>query len=105
MNLTNTLKPKECYNSLLARKVIEELQKRNVEGFYYETKEEARKKALELIPKEGLVSCGGSATLHQIGLKAALKNEGYNFLDPDDAQGAAAKDKVAHQALSSGRKM
>jgi hypothetical protein len=33
--------PNECYNALLAEKVIEELKKRNVEGFYFEAKEAA----------------------------------------------------------------
>lgn len=62
--------------------------------------EEALKKVLEMIPKESLVSCGGSATLREIGLWAAFKNGGYNFLDPDDAHGGPAKDQVARQALS-----
>ena len=93
------MKPKECYNALLAQKLMEELTKRNMEGFYCETKEDALKKVLEMIPKDSIVSCGGSATLHEIGMLAALKNEGYNFLDPHDAPGAQAKDKVAHQAL------
>jgi len=93
--------PKQIYNALLAQKLIEELKKRNIEGFYFETKEDALKKVLEMIPKDKIVSCGGSATLHEIGLHVALKNEGYNFLNLDDAQGSKAKDKVAHQALSS----
>ena len=42
---------------------------------------------------------GGSATLKEIGLPAALKNGGYNFLDPNEPQGSKAKDQVAHQAL------
>jgi hypothetical protein len=90
---------RQCYNALLAEKLMVELKKRNMEGFYCETKEDALKKVLEMIPKDSLTSCGGSATLHEIGLHAALKNEGYNFLDPDGAQGSKAKDKVAHQAL------
>lgn len=93
------MKPKECYNALLAQKLIIELAKRNMEGFYCETKEDALKKILELIPKGSTVSCGGSATLHEMGLQASLKDKGYNFWDPDDAQGGLAKDKVAHQAL------
>ena len=38
-------------NQLLAEKVIKGLQARNSEGYYAETKEEALKLALELIPK------------------------------------------------------
>ncbi len=94
------MKPKECFNALLAQKLIEEFEKRNMEGFYCATKEEALKKVLELIPQGSLVSCGGSATLHEMGLQVALKQGGYNLLDPDDAQGGKAKEKVAHQALS-----
>ena len=47
----DTTEPRKCYNSLLAQKLIEELKKRNMEGFYCETKEDALKKVLEMIPK------------------------------------------------------
>ena len=91
--------PKQYYNALLARKLLEEFAKRNIEGHYFPTKEEALKKTLELIPKGSTVSCGGSATLRELGLRAALKSGGYDFWDPDDAQGAAAKEEVARRAL------
>ncbi|MGE5605085.1 MAG: lactate utilization protein [Bacteroidota bacterium] len=94
------MEPTKCYNSLLAQKLIKELEDRNMEAHYCETKEAALKQVLEMIPKDSLVSWGGSATLHQIGLLAALKNEGYNILDPNEPQGATAKDQIAHQALS-----
>lgn len=94
------MKPIEIYHDLLAKKVIEELVKRNMEGFFCKTKADALSKVLELIPEGSMVSCGGSATLHEIGLQAALKQAGYNFLDPNGVQGAAAKDELAHQALA-----
>lgn len=96
----DTLKPKACYQALLAQKLIEEFGRRQIDGFYCETKEAAVKKVLEMIPKESMVSCGGSATLREMGLRTALKSRGYNFLDPDDAQSGLAKEKIAHQALS-----
>ena len=37
-------------NKLLAEKVIKGLESRNMEGFYAETREDALKTALELIP-------------------------------------------------------
>ena len=43
-------------NRLLADRVIRGLQSRNMEGFYAETKEEALKKALELIPEGSSIS-------------------------------------------------
>jgi len=88
------------YNFLLAQKLIAEFEKRNLDGYYCETKQDALKKTLELMPKDAVISCGGSATLYEIGLREALRNEGYNFLDPNSASGAAEKDKIAHQALS-----
>lgn len=94
------MKPKEIYDTLLSQKLIQELEKRNMEGYYCETKEAALQKVLEIIPKDSVVSCGGSATLHEMGLQDSLKNQGYNFLDPNGVQGAAAKDDIAHQALS-----
>lgn len=99
MNI-DTIKPKECYNALVAQKLIEEFEKRNIVGFYFKTKEEALKKVLEMIPKDSMVSWGGSVTLHEIGLKVALKNGGYNFLDPAEPSGGKEKEKAARQALS-----
>lgn len=94
------MRPQEYYNSLLAAKVIEQLHKRNMECYYYKTKEEAVKIVLEMIPKDSMVSCGSSVTLDEIGLRAALRNEGYNFLDPREAEGGKGKEEAAHQALS-----
>jgi hypothetical protein len=56
--------PKQSYNALLAQKVIKEFKNRNIQGFYFETKEEALKKALEIVPRNSLVSWGGSSTLN-----------------------------------------
>jgi L-lactate utilization protein LutB len=92
--------PKQSYNALLAQKVIKEFEHRNIQGFYFETSEEAMKKVFEMIPKESVVSWGGSATLKEIGLLDSLKNGGYNILDPNASQSVAEKDKIAHQALN-----
>jgi hypothetical protein len=92
-------KPIEQYNDLLAKKLIKEFEKRNIEGFYCKTKEEALKKVLDMIPKDNFVSCGGSLTLQEIGLKAALKNGGYNFVDPAEPQGGKEKENAARNAL------
>jgi len=94
--------PLQTYNALLAQKVIKEFADRNIPGFYFETKEEALKKVLEIIPKNSLVSWGGSVTLNEIGLLNHLKNGEYNILDPSDrTKGGAELDKIAHQALNS----
>ena len=48
--------PVQKYNRLLAERTIEGLRKRNMDGFYAETKEEAIKLALSLIPEKSTVS-------------------------------------------------
>jgi L-lactate utilization protein LutB len=87
--------PKQILNALLAQKVIKEFNNRNIQGFYYETKEEALKKVLEIVPKNSLISQVGSITLHEIGLLDALKNGEYNVLDASDrSKGGAEMDRI-----------
>jgi len=87
------------YNSLLARKLISEFEKRGIEGFYCETKIDARNRILGLIPENAIVAYGGSATLNEIGIREAIKNGNYSVLDPNAVSGAADMDEIAHQAL------
>ena len=56
-------------NRLLGETIIKGLESRNMEGYYVESKEEALKKALELIPEGSSVSWGGSMSIAEIGLK------------------------------------
>ena len=68
-------------NRKLAATVIEGLKSRNMTGYYAENKEEALKKALELIPEGSSVTMGGAMSAHEIGLVDALKSGNYNFID------------------------
>ncbi|SDH41356.1 Uncharacterised ACR, YkgG family COG1556 [Pseudobutyrivibrio sp. 49] len=77
-------------NELLAQKVIKGLESRNMSGYYASNKEEALKKALELIPEGSSISMGGAMSAHEIGLVEALKEGEYHFIDRD-----AATDKRA----------
>ena len=77
-------------NELLAQKVIKGLESRNMTGYYAANKEEALKKALELIPEGGSIAMGGAMSAHEIGLVDAVKNGNYKFIDRD-----AAEDKRA----------
>lgn len=91
--------PLQGYNKLLAEKTIEGLEKRNMQGFYAETKEEAVKLALSLIPEKSIVSWGGSATLSETGLLNELKNGNYKCLDRNDVETREEKEEIAHKAL------
>ena len=57
------------------------LESRNMSAYYAENKEEALKKALELIPEGSSVTMGGGASIVEIGLDKALKEGNYNFID------------------------
>lgn len=92
--------PVQSYNKLLAEKTIEGLEKRNMQGFYAETKEDAVKLALSLIPEKSVVSWGGSATLSETGLLNELKNGNYKCLDRDDVETREEKEEIAHKALN-----
>ena len=64
-------------NRKLAEKVIRGLESRNMEGHYAETKEEALKIALALIPAGSSVGWGGSVSIADIGLKDAVCSGDY----------------------------
>ena len=68
-------------NELLAQKVIKGLESRNMSGYYAADKEQALKKALELIPEGSSVTMGGCMSAHEIGLVDAVKGGNYNFID------------------------
>ena len=73
-------------NDLLAQKVIKGLQSRNMTCYYVQTKEEALKLALSLIPEGSTVTMGGGMSVHEIGLVDALKNGNYNYIDREAAE-------------------
>ena len=77
-------------NDLLAERVINGLQSRNMTGYYARTKEEALRTALKLIPEGSSISMGGAMSVHEIGLSEAVKTDKYNFIDRD-----ATEDKRA----------
>ncbi len=71
----------EKRNVCLAQTVIKGLESRNMSGYYAADKEEAVKKALELIPKGSSIAMGGCMSAHEIGLIKALEEGDYNYLD------------------------
>ena len=65
----------------LAEKVIKGLSSRNMQGYYAESRDEALKLALTLIPQGSVVTMGGSKSVREIGLVDALKAGEYTFID------------------------
>ena len=85
-------------NELLAQKVIKGLASRNMTGYYAATKEEAVKKALELIPEGSSVTMGGAMSAHEIGLVDVLNEGNYNFIDRDQYEDKRAAMLAAYDA-------
>ncbi len=85
-------------NELWAQTIIKGLESRNMTGYYAATKEEALKKALELIPEGSSVTMGGAMSAHEIGLVDAVKKGNYNFIDRDAAEDKRAAMLAAYDA-------
>ena len=85
-------------NELLAQKVIKGLQSRNMSGYYAADRQEALKLALDLIPEGSSVSMGGGVSVEEIGLKDAVKNGNYRFIDRDAIEDKRAAMLMAYDA-------
>lgn len=80
--------------------VAEAMKKRGFDAYYVSTAEEARAKALELIPENSTVSWGGSVTIDEIGLKKAVIDGGYNVINRDEAGTPEERTELMRKALT-----
>lgn len=85
-------------NELLAKRVIDGLNVRNMTGYYAKSKEDALRIALDLIPKDCKVTKGGSMTAYEVGLVDALKAGNYQYCDRDAAEDKRAAELFAYDA-------
>lgn len=90
---------KQAYK-IKAETIIKNLKKRSMEGYYCETKEEAKAKVLSLISKDDIVSWGGTMTIDELGIKEYLKENNYKVIDRDSVS-AEERDQVMKKALLS----
>ena len=97
--INETIKQLETMrNQKLAQKVIKGLESRNMSGYYAESREEALKLALALIPEGSSVTMGGATSAHEIGLVDALKAGNYNFIDRNAFEDKRAAMLLAYDA-------
>ena len=78
------------YNKQRALKVIENLQRRHMNGFYAPDRKEALSMAIEMIPPGAVVARGDSMSVDQIGLLSEIIKRNQNkIIDPfqTDEQG------------------
>lgn len=66
--------------------ILKNLKKRNIEGYYVKTSEEAKQIALSMVSEGSVVSWGGSKTLDDTGIRQALfdleKQGKITIIDP-----------------------
>ncbi len=84
-------------NEMAAQRVIKGLESRNMEGYYAESKEEALKKALELIPEGSSVGWGGSMSIKEMGLLDAVCSGNYTVYNRDICKTPEEKRKTQLQ--------
>lgn len=65
----------------LIEKVLNSLQKNNMEAYYAKDSNEALKTVESLLNKGDTIAVGGSVTLNEIGAMELIRNGSYNFLD------------------------
>lgn len=91
--------PKELYYEKRGNILVKRLQQRHFEAYYCPTKEDALKKALELIPEGATVGWGGAMSAEQIGLMEAVKNGNYRALDRAACKTQEERDQIAYDCL------
>lgn len=75
--------PKESYYEKRGKLLVKNLRNRHFDAYYCANKEEALRKALELIPEGASVGWGGTMTCQQIGLLDAVRKGNYRAVDRD----------------------
>lgn len=97
--------PREQYYKSLADTVIKNLEKRQIDGCYCESADEARQAALGCLIDGGTASFGGSMTLEETGILSSLKDEslmgerGVRLIDRAAAQSPEEATRLLREAL------
>jgi len=85
--------------SKLGPKVVKALKARSFDAYYFDDEAEAVEKLFSLIPKEHVVSWGGSKTLADLGVQERLVKDGYSVLDRDKASSPQERGEIMRRAL------
>ena len=91
--------PKELYYEKRGGILVKNLQARHFDAYYCATKEEALKKALELIPEGSSVGWGGAMSCEQIGLMKALHAGEYRPIDRSLAKSPEEREQMMRDML------
>lgn len=90
-----------------AETIIKNLQKRNMEGYYFETAAECTRAILETIPEGSVIGWGGSESIRESGLMEGIHSGAYELIDrssaksPEESRAIYAKTVLADYYLMS----
>ena len=73
--------PKQLAFQSAAESIIKNLEKRNMEGYFFETGAECVKAITDLIEEDSQISWGGSESIKECGLLDELKKGNYTLID------------------------
>ena len=91
--------PKELYCEKRGKLLVKNLISRHFDAYYCANKEEALKKALELIPDGASVGWGGVMSAVEIGLLDAIRGGNYTVLDRDTASSPDERFKIEMECM------
>lgn len=87
--------PKQSAYELTANHIIKNLEKRNMEGYFYASKEELAKNLFAKLQKGSVIGWGGSESFIETGLLDMLKNDGsFTLLDRNAATTPEGKREI-----------
>jgi hypothetical protein len=84
-----------------ADRIIKNLKKNYMTGYYFPSAVEALPKIIEHIPEGATVGLGDSMTLHQIGLVSVLDKGNYRLLNPWALKDPSQKIEMQRQIMTS----
>lgn len=95
----NIMTPKEQRNELLGHRLVKQFAQRHYNAFYCSTAKEAIEKVTEIIPEGSSVTWGGSMTIRDMGLTAALAKCNLEIWDRDKAPDRNAAQEIYRKAF------
>ncbi|MDR2314370.1 MAG: lactate utilization protein [Spirochaetaceae bacterium] len=89
----------ELRNSKLGPRVVKALEARHFDALYVDNRAQAADAVFNLIPREHVISWGGSMTAQALGLYQRAAAEGYTLIDRDKAQGSEERIELLRRSL------
>ena len=93
--------PTKMYYQKRGQILVKNLRSRHFDAYYCDNKEEALKKALELIPEGATVGWGGAHSAEQIGLMEAVHAGPYHPIDRSLAKSPEEREQMMRDCLFS----